>query len=277
MSSDVPGGLEFFEEGDSSTPFSAARINEHVTLLNALRNLEIENHEPTWAQGNVVFRKKDKTRPGAEGESATGVVEQFLVTNTGNDLIFGVRINQTWTFNDDPEDDTPTVTNSLSDVVVPIAKPFNLRRTPFDGETIDNKEYSYGSAHFRSVTILGPPTASGSRPAGAIWREPFENADATSQPIAFLERVWPEYIPNVSIIYAAKIKPGPVLRDKQLNVDGLGNPIDPTYYDAEYIDLNADARAWVPLLERIKVCVANADGSSSHKWIAIRASEPWEL
>jgi hypothetical protein len=140
-----------------------------------------------------------------------------------------------------------------------VAKPFTLRQTPWHSKTIDNRRYSYeGSGGvWRYVTLLGAPTSSET----PRFSEYFPTT--TAGQIRSNEKVWPEYIPGQSIIYTLSLQE-PVIFP---TIAPFG------VVPISIIDVNLDARSWVPIWRAITVCVDNGDGTSNNKRVLIRASE----
>lgn len=150
-------------------------------------------------------------------------------------------------------------TETVGTETVFIAKPFALRKTPWDTKTIDNRKYNYeGSGGvWRWVQLLGAPTVSETPRFSEFFP-----ASVGGQ-VRINEKVWPEYLPAQSIIYALRLEE-PVIFP---TIEPFG------VVPISIIDVNLDARAWVPIWRAITVCVDNGDGTSSNKRVLIRASQ----
>lgn len=150
-------------------------------------------------------------------------------------------------------------TETVGTETVFIAKPFALRKTPWDTKTIDNRKYNYeGSGGvWRWVQLLGAPTVSETPRFSEFFP-----ASVGGQ-VRINEKVWPEYLPSQSVIYALRLEE-PVIFP---TIEPFG------VVPISIIDVNLDARAWVPIWRAITVCVDNGDGTSSNKRVLIRASQ----
>lgn len=93
---------------------------------------------------------------------------------------------------------------------IKIAKPFQLRRTPFDGETITELgiSYVYNSDTTRTATL--------------------DEEDEE-------QLVIPKYLVGFSVIFAIK----PIVGGTGVTWDNMGQDVP-----VEWLDLNVDARAW---------------------------------
>ena len=149
---------------------------------------------------------------------------------------------------------------TVGTVDVEIAKPIDLQPATFDGFSFDGRTYlaysNTGKYNWRKFTITGDPTASGTLPAlpladGSTVTETF--------PVGAIvfENVWPEYVPDRTIIFAA-------------------SPTESIKAGVTLIDLNIAARRWEMMWRPISICVDNADGTTSRKLMLIRGSQPYE-
>lgn len=76
MKSNAPDCIPYVvpDDADVALP-SAENYNKVVAVLNALLNIEVQDYEVHWADGNVVLRKIDKTREGDTQGGVGGVVK----------------------------------------------------------------------------------------------------------------------------------------------------------------------------------------------------------
>jgi len=157
---------------------------------------------------------------------------------------------------------------------VQIAKPFELRATPWHEETVGQYTYEYNQNGAngddqknpwdeRTITVTGDIPATSCHPL---------IADAS---IEILEKIFPAYIPNQSIIYAQKVKEQPVVRHASILLSSGPPEIYSEDVTCEYVDLNVDGRKWEMPWRKVAICVENSDGTTSRKFVLIRTSCPF--
>jgi len=204
-----------------------------------------------------------KPMPKPPGTTAAGKVEQFRVARVHKDhlLCNTYRIDEAGNETIGTED-------------VQIAKPFELRATPWHEQTVGIYSYEYNQNGInaddqknpwdeRSVTDTGEIPLTSCHPA------------ITGSGITILEKIWPNYIPNKSIIYAAKVEEKPIVTHAEVLVSAGPPEIYSEDVSCDYVDLNVDGRKWEMPWRKVAICVENADGTSSRKFVLIRTSCPW--
>ena len=174
---------------------------------------------------------------------------------------------------------------TIGDDEVQIAKPFDLRATPWATGTIDNRTYNFPGGTtggngsnldvqknphtLRTVTIFGPPTQSGQQ---LTFSEYFPQDSA--HPVILHERIWPEWIPLVSVIYAVKVKEKPIVTHASVFLAKVsGVDIYSEDVSCEWIDLNVDAKRWEMIWKKIPVCIDDGAGGTTRTYVLVRCSE----
>lgn|GEM_PF-4261252 len=178
--------------------------------------------------------------------SSPGLIEQFQVQSVHRDHLACKRAE--WNANG-------TGWTTSGDIVR-IAKPEEIRMAGWDttglGVTgvIDGYTYTY--------------TAGGTDPDAS--KNPYIEREATlvdasefgAAEITFTEQVWPKYIPERTIIYAAKVK------QSIIQVNGA---------DIEWLDLNSGGRTFQPKFRKLRVCV---EGQTGPWFVVFRASDSFQ-
>lgn len=150
------------------------------------------------------------------------IIYAIEVSNTGVDATSAVDLNadgRTWAADDflrtvkvtsEANDYLETVDINDSEVTYTVAKPFDLRVTPFDGQTIEGVAYTYQTENVRSSFVSG------------------------DDPETLTERIIPRYTANFSLIQIRLVKEGTgvTVDDEELvwldtNVGGRAYAADP--------------------------------------------------
>lgn len=177
--------LPYFQEGDGTRAMSATAMNRLVEAIreNDRRLTEVER----------------RTTPDNAFTAKPSVVRRFIVVDSDfpDTVLCGI-------VKDGPG-------------VVHVAKPYLLRRTPFDGRRRDGIDFVYTSNTERRATRNDPPPPQGQTP-------PTEN-----------QRLIPKYVAGDVIAAETQLLDG----DDDLRVTHGGARL-PT----KWIDQNLDGRAW---------------------------------
>lgn len=232
-------------------------------------------------------RLRIKIPPAA---TASGEIEQFRVVTVRRDHLVCNRYTKTPQRDEGgalmyDADGNLLYTESVDSEEVKIAKPFELRATPWHGREIDNKRYSYtqngtdvdpanNPHNYRTVTILGEPNASGSIPLGDLefWPD-----TASGETVVLKEKIWPEYIPSHTLIYAAKVKQSPVVYNSYNVAAGPGyDAFTSTEIVEDWVEISGQHK-WEMEWSKVKVCIKNADDSVTSGYVLVRTSNTFDL
>ena len=199
--------------------------------------------------------------PTPEGSSE---IEQFRVVHHRKDYVTGYRITVS--------DDQLTVTEDTSELVR-IAKPFELRATPWDGQTINGAAYVYAANEFGQPALF-PDDVLNPYWARRVSYGPdvleVDGTDPTGN-VTFQEHIFPRYEGGRSIIYAMRVKQGPLFTVRETPAPVTAPEVF-TDYEIEWVDLNLDARRFEPDFHLLKVCLQNTNGTSETGFVALRTS-----
>ena len=204
--------IPLFKEGAGRPSlWSSADMNVLVRAINALTNPTIKRGDKDDAQvadGNFLITI-------ANADAATeGTTKQFVVKDYSFDNWLVCR---EWNGTDEVGED------------IPVARAYTMRRTPFDGVTVDYfKEVWNGSSVDEQLLsiIYTYRTANLRHATGTI---------NGGDPVTELQTIIPRWGAGLNIIVAAKIV------DLGMFVEEEDESLTPI----EWVDLNYDGRAWM--------------------------------
>lgn len=204
---------------------------------------------------------------------AVAEIDQFVVLSVYKNHLLCKRVTLTDAGEREFTVADPFVPSDDSDVIR-IAKPDELRPMSWDaGERfaaglstdVDGYEYEFDS------------NGTGADPVRRPWNKRtttlLDGSDYLAGEIAFTdELIWPAYVEQHSIIYAAKVKTGTVFSVTE-QIYGGAPPDDHEDFDVQWVDLNLAGRTFQPAYSKIKVC----NGTQTGNWYAlIRASDTFQ-
>ena len=134
---------------------------------------------------------------------------------------------------------------------ITIAKPLDLQPDTYNGKTIEGITYTEiangGPYNWRKGVYVGSPSASGAKPVDA------DIVDDYPPGTIVYEKIWMPYVPDSTIILAAKCS-------------GLRA-------DCDWIELSQ--RRWKRGDRSIAICVTDENGVATNKLVLIEASVPF--
>lgn len=247
------------------TPLPPVLTGDHelVSWLNMLRRRLLEQ-TPLPSDTCPIDFLKDGFRPKPRAVGQAGKVEQFRVLQVHKDHL----ICNSYKVDEEGNE-------TIGDAEIQIAKPFELRATPWHEETVGQYTYTYTPGGINADEQKNPWDEREVAVAGEIPLTSCHPA-ITGTDITWLEKIWPAYTPERSIIYAVKVVEKPVVIHAATVLDAGPPEVLTEDVLCEYVDLNVDGRTWQMPMRKVAICIENTDGTTSRRYVLVRTSCPFD-